>query len=114
MEQLAGTDLRERVARGGGSIDKRGMRTCHASPRTKCNAASCAEKPCFQCLRPVQLTGFAREHQKSRLKSIVGGGRIAKQPAAMAEHARPVPLDQHGKRLVILRLGESRKQIAIG
>jgi hypothetical protein len=56
------------------------------------------EEPVGQQFAATDCPRLAQQDQEGRLKSILGRMRVAQGAAADAQHHRPVPFDQGGKR----------------
>ena len=54
------------------------------------------------------------QHQERGLEGVVGVGAVTQQPAADAQHHRPVPADDGGERLLVAVAGEQVEQLAVG
>ena len=83
-------------------------------PGFECHTIGHAEQPAAQRRAAVQRCGSANEHQKGRLKGVVGVVGIGKDSPANAIDHRTVSLDQDFERRLVAPFDEPLEQFAVG
>jgi hypothetical protein len=63
---------------------------------------------------PTNRLCFSRQHEKRRLKGILGVVRVAQHSLANSQHHRPVSRHQFSEGFVVTPQGEPPNQLAIG